>query len=381
MERAHCKQLQSIPPVISYEKVNELLEIVHKSTVCCGNPDSDFVKIVAARKDKRIISPDGSTAAYLDEHPIAVNGKQYESTVRSGKCEILSIRSKCPGCVSYRDKLRVMHHRKVAKSKRSPSTYTSTSSRANVRFMTTPLRLKRYKNLKSRANLAEKTVRRLKEKISQLTEATAVEVSTDLHQDLSQIMKDNDAEVTRVFSSGSFQRLFWAHQMKAIQASDKRQVRWHPMMIKWCLHLKMLSSAAYRAMRKSILLPSERTLRDYTHLVKGSTGIQPEVNSLLRKEAKVPLLEDWQKYVCVTFDEMKIKEDIVYDKNTCDVIGYINLDEVNNQLSSLGHALQGADFKPEEFVADHYATLYGSWHIYFTRISLCTVCYSDSIWN
>ena len=204
--------------------------------------------------------------------------------------------------------------------------------------------------------MAEKTVKRLKEKIQKLTETSAVEVTTDLHNDLSQIMEDNDADIARVFSSGSFQRLFWMHQLQALRAKDKRQVRWHPMMIRWCLHLKMLSSAAYRAMRSShfMTLPSERTLRDYTHVVKSTMGIQPELNAQLIKEANVQSLEEWQKFVVVTFDEMKIKEDLVYDKNTCDIIGYIDLGEVNGQLSSLGRKLvHSVDFKPEEHVADH----------------------------
>ena len=39
-------------------------------------------------------------------------------------------------------------------------------------------------------------------------------------------------------------------------------MHWHPMIIKWCLHLKVLSSAAYHAFQTSrfITLPSERTL-------------------------------------------------------------------------------------------------------------------------
>ena len=43
-------------------------------------------------------------------------------------------------------------------------------------------------------------------------------------------------------------------------------MRWHPRMIKWCLNIKLHSSAAYEAIRESgfISLPSSRTLRDYT---------------------------------------------------------------------------------------------------------------------
>ncbi len=123
------------------------------------------------------------------------------------------------------------------------------------------------------------------------------------------------------------------------------------MIIKWCLHLKMISSAGYHAMRSSgfIKLPSERTLRDYTHLTKVATGIQPEVSAQLRKEAKVESLEEWQKYVAVVFDEVKIKEDIVYNKHTSEIIGFVDLGNVTNQMAEI--AGQG-EFNPNK-VATH----------------------------
>ena len=58
-------------------------------------------------------------------------------------------------------------------------------------------------------------------------------------------------------------------------------------------------------------------------------GIQPELNAQHIKEANVLSLKEWQKFIVVTLDEMKIKEDLVYDKNTwhCDIIGYVDLGE------------------------------------------------------
>ena len=53
------------------------------------------------------------------------------------------------------------------------------------------------------------------------------------------------------------------------------------------------------------------------------------------KEAKVDTLEDWKKYVAVVFDEVKIREDLVYNKHTSEIIGFLDLGDVNNQLNSL----------------------------------------------
>ena len=67
--------------------------------------------------------------------------------------------------------------------------------------------------------------------------------------------------------------------MKALNVEDS-PVRWHPAMIKWCLHLKFLSSSAYHALRSSgvIKLPSKQTLHDYTHWIWAGVGFQDEVD-------------------------------------------------------------------------------------------------------
>ena len=37
------------------------------------------------------------------------------------------------------------------------------------------------------------------------------------------------------------------------------------MIVKWCLNLKLMSCRTYNALRSTLVLPSERTPRDYTH--------------------------------------------------------------------------------------------------------------------
>ena len=128
---------------------------------------------------------------------------------------------------------------------------------------------------------------------------------------------------------------------------DRRQLRWHPALIKWCLNLKLLSSSAYHALRSSgvLVLPSERTLRDYTHWMKSDAGFNDTVDRELLKEAKIETAWDFQRHVCLVFDEVKIKEDLVYDKHSCQIIGFVNLGQVNNQLLELERSENG---KPED---------------------------------
>ena len=105
-------------------------------------------------------------------------------------------------------------------------------------------------------------------------------------------------------------------------------------MIKWCLNLKLMSSAAYHAMRSSgfITLPSERTLRDYTNYIKCVLGYQQEIVDMMRQESKCDELPEGRRYVTMILDEMKVKEDIVYDKHSGDIIGFCNLGTLNDEL-------------------------------------------------
>ena len=131
-------------------------------------------------------------------------------------------------------------------------------------------------------------------------------------------------EVSSRYKENSFQHLFWKEQLKNL-AKQPKQRRWHPMLVRWCLHLRMLSSTAYDTLRRVLVLPCGRTLRDYTHFIESGIGIQPEVTQQLLTAMKYDTLDDHQKYVSVIFDEMKIKEGLVYDKHQCKVVGFVDV--------------------------------------------------------
>lgn len=48
------------------------------------------------------------------------------------------------------------------------------------------------------------------------------------------------------------------------------------------------------------------------------------------------------RYVAVCFDEVKVKEGIVYDKHDCRVVGFVDFGEVNNALAEFERSLAGS---------------------------------------
>jgi len=89
-------------------------------------------------------------------------------------------------------------------------------------------------------------------------------------------------------------------------------------MIKWCIYLPHLSSGCYEAIRQSgcITLPSQRTLRDYTHFAKATMGFSVDVDLQLIEAAEILDCPEWKKCVMILMDEMYVKENLVYEKSS-----------------------------------------------------------------
>ncbi len=105
------------------------------------------------------------------------------------------------------------------------------------------------------------------------------------------------------------------------------------------------SSRAYELIRKSgcIQLPSQRTLRDYTHYYRSAVGFSLDLDHQLMDDAKFQSLSKYEKYVCLIGDEMHIKEDLIYDKHSGELTGFINLGEINEHLHQLEDQLEKSD--------------------------------------
>lgn len=160
-----------------------------------------------------------------------------------------------------------------------------------------------------------------------------------------------------------------------MKLEKKQGMRWHPLFIRWCLNLSRVSGKAYEIMKESgIQLPSRRTLNDYTHWVTAQPGFSHEIDTFLKTEAKVDELDDWQRYGCIEIikplatyhvicrfvvliiDEMKIKEDLIFDKTGRTLHGFVNLGDVNSDLKKLEEEIDG-DAKPSQSLATHMLTV------------------------
>ena len=189
-------------------------------------------------------------------------------------------------------------------------------------------------------SLQKKELDRLKDRINQQIECGGVSIDEPVHDDLVNMMKDHTDKVLQKHGEDSFLGIFWSQQMKSATASSSKGRRWHPLVIKWCLYLQHLSSKAYETIRNSgvINLPSSRTLRDYKHLEDTKIGFSIEADRQLFDILKQK--DDLAKYGVILFDEMYVKQGLVFEKSTGALFGFTDLGEVNNQLDEFEASLK-----------------------------------------
>ena len=89
-----------------------------------------------------------------------------------------------------------------------------------------------------------------------------------------------------------------------------------------------------------ISLPSQRTLRDYTHYNSTTIGSSDEVYKHLIATADMSNLQEYQKALVVVMDEMHIREGLVYDKHSGALVGFTDVGDVNNLLANFDHCLK-----------------------------------------
>lgn len=256
-------------------------------------------------------------------------------TVRHVKClwklPESSSGSRCQYCKQYRSVLRSGLNR-LLKQDQQRTQSCDPSSHTNYRYLSTPEKIERMKNLHEVVRSKERLIQTLRKKIDHVIQEEGIEVDEAMHNDLVTIMKKHGQSDDNL--SDNFKDIFWQQQLRAASLKDTRSMRWHPAIIRWCLYLHHRSSGCYSTLRNSgvLTLPSERTLKDYKHFAPAVVGFSTSTDSQLLDQLKQQKPSHLAEYVGIIIDEMYIKEGLVFDKSNGSLTGFSDLGEVNNIL-------------------------------------------------
>ena len=252
---------------------------------------------------------------------------------------------RCTVCRKFRDNVLRSALYNFQKQTNKTDDVCAASSHANFRYLNTPEKLERLRNLSRLIHTKDQQLADCKKKLNRIIEANGIGVDETTHKDLLTIMEVNNLKQTGLDSEESFSTIFWQQQLKAAKLQNLRQMRWHPAMIRWCLYLHHRSSGCYSTLRNSgvITLPSERTLNDYRHHSSSTSGFSYSTDMQLLDLLKNQKPSDIAKYVTVVLDEMYLREGLVFQKSSGALIGYTDLGEMNNILNDAERQYKNPD--------------------------------------
>ena len=282
-----------------------------------------------------------SVVAYLDKNP-------NSTTVRHINCPLVLVDGelRCTSCLQYRATLRAMRSRSE-KAAPTSSSSTASGSHTNYRYLGSEQLKERLIKVQKEKRLAEK---RLKEKLDIKIDEEGVELSEEDCDDLSEIFGQADKEAKKL-TREHFQKIFWEQQRQYNQLNNKRRIRWHPLMIRFALNLRYLSTSAYRALGNFIALPSQRTLCDYTHVMDVGAGVSHPMISMMKNSMNFEASSAADRMVGILCDEMKVKSGLVFNKQSGRLVGFVDLGSLNSDLQALEKTLSretGVTAEPPE---------------------------------
>ena len=193
--------------------------------------------------------------------------------------------------------------------------------------LTSPQRIKlTLQTQRVQCKQLQSEIKQMKLKIEQ----QSIGVTQDLSHDLLSIISRSGDKMT------PFMKLFWEQQQKNIPRSARVR-RYHPTIIRWCISVAAKSASAYDKLRDtfkdSIVLPSRRVLRDYSNAITPKTGFNPGLVGEIKDATKD--YTSSQRYVMLLFDEMKVQSNLVWDKHSGELVGYVNLGDPDINFATL----------------------------------------------
>ena len=90
---------------------------------------------------------------------------------------------------------------------------------------------------KNETRVLKLRLNKLESQLSEMVERNGVILEEELSADMSKLMDENDSQVQEEYKEDTFRSIFWKQQREAMgrEGVKRNGIRWHPLMIKWCL--------------------------------------------------------------------------------------------------------------------------------------------------
>ena len=271
--------------------------------------------------------------------------EKMNKTIRHIECALLlddSLPPCCSQCKRYRFN---SLNRLLYRHKKSSASRVGLRSHVNYRYLDSRSKVIRMRKLQKELKRKREALNRKNKILSNIIRQGSLPVDKELHSDLVSIMNKH---LPKSEKPEDFKSLFWKQQLQAFSYNSNKSMKWHPVMIRFCLYLHHKSSSAYEQLRKSgvIRLPSGRTLRDYRQFSPAASGFSNINDKQLRDLARQKTSLQNAKYLNILVDEMHVKEGLVYSKATGTIVGFYDMGDLNNEFSEYEKIVKSSNSKP-----------------------------------
>lgn len=313
----------SLPELVSDSNTLKLLiETIFSKPLCKGN--DDFPSLVERNicDASNFKSHDGKDTGIIESsHGLTLNDF---TTIRHVGCKVIAEHEqRCGVCSGYRSTLQAMASRRRNSNE-------NVNVNTNDRYLSRSELLDKLKHYEIERKLLTAKTKRMHEKIMQSINEEGMTLDGEEYCVVKETFELHDSNP---FPEDTPQRLLWEQQKKQASLKDKRGMRWHPLIIRWCISLYLKSPGTYNGVLKQFLnLPSKNTLLKYINFTNPGCGFNPDVIGNIARQFDEKF-KSHQKQVSLVVDEMKIKSGLVFSTTTGRLVGFCEEGSVNDILT------------------------------------------------
>ena len=229
-----CQPLEDFPRYITVANAPDFFSHLNQLKSCPGN--NDFPEVI---KNKLLHDMDLNFYDKRKNVKAKIENKRFESTnflttIRVVSCwKIVSCQNiRCPECQSYRPQLNT-------RSSRAAKEESLVSLKKNVPNMYLPRKNleKKAKELQKDRRILKQSNDRLLKRIDKLAVSESVEINSETSDVIVSVVNKNESG----FPPDSPKHLLWEQQKKLYELKKTSSMRWHPIMIRWCLSIYLKS--------------------------------------------------------------------------------------------------------------------------------------------
>ena len=229
----HLTYISRLPSYINRSNLQSFFDFYLEFHICPGN--SDFPEVIknkfAHGTDLNFHDKQKNVKAKI-ENKIFSTVEELD-TIRTINCEVFIPKSdsRCGPCQVFRKHLTTMTHRADKEKSKSSGKYIPNKYMPRVDLE------KKTQQLQKDVRFLNQQKKRNEAKIEKLFRSNKVSLSRDIDEKLNDILMSSKSG----FDPNSPKHLFWEQQRKQCQLKSKKSMRWHPLMIRWCLSIYLKS--------------------------------------------------------------------------------------------------------------------------------------------